>query len=303
MAARVRETTGQKGKALFHPIRLALTGESRRARAGSGRARDRAGRAARHRRVETGLSADPGAARAKPRVAAASRPPLRQSTGCDHLRHQSGARSPARRAGAGASRRRLRGRRAPSQGDVELAAGTAACRARACRPTRSNATSRGGVHQGVVAERRQRSRSTASRISCAARRGTPLIVVLDGMEDPHNLGAILRTADAAGVDGVVVQSRRSAALGGRGRESVGGRRRARPAGRGREHCQGHRGTEGAGGLDGGSGRRGRRRRTTRLISPCRRPSSSAPRGRDCGVWCGNNAITWHRFRWRGTSAA
>jgi len=39
-------------------------------------------------------------------------------------------------------------------------------------------------------------------------------VVLDGIEDPHNLGAILRTADAAGVDGVVIQSRRSAALDG-----------------------------------------------------------------------------------------
>ena len=44
--------------------------------------------------------------------------------------------------------------------------------------------------------------------------GAPLLVVLDGIEDPHNLGAILRTADAAGVDGVVVQSRRSAALDG-----------------------------------------------------------------------------------------
>ena len=41
--------------------------------------------------------------------------------------------------------------------------------------------------------------------------GPPLIVVLDGIEDPQNLGAILRTADAAGVDGVVVQNRRSAA--------------------------------------------------------------------------------------------
>ena len=42
----------------------------------------------------------------------------------------------------------------------------------------------------------------------------PLLLVLDGIEDPHNLGAILRTADAAGVDGVVVQRRRTAALGG-----------------------------------------------------------------------------------------
>src|SRR6185436_13949646 len=42
----------------------------------------------------------------------------------------------------------------------------------------------------------------------------PLLVVLDSIEDPHNLGAILRTADAAGVDGVILQRRRSASLGG-----------------------------------------------------------------------------------------
>jgi 23S rRNA (guanosine2251-2'-O)-methyltransferase len=40
------------------------------------------------------------------------------------------------------------------------------------------------------------------------------VVVLDGIEDPHNLGAILRTADAAGASGVVVQTRRSAARSG-----------------------------------------------------------------------------------------
>jgi 23S rRNA (guanosine2251-2'-O)-methyltransferase len=72
---------------------------------------------------------------------------------------------------------------------------------------------RGGVHQGVVALiEGVRDYSVDELIHGAA--GPPLLVVLDGIEDPHNLGAILRTADAAGVDGVVVQSRRSAALGG-----------------------------------------------------------------------------------------
>lgn len=41
----------------------------------------------------------------------------------------------------------------------------------------------------------------------------PLIIVLDGIEDPQNVGAIVRTADAAGVTGIVRQDRRSAALG------------------------------------------------------------------------------------------
>jgi 23S rRNA (guanosine2251-2'-O)-methyltransferase len=40
----------------------------------------------------------------------------------------------------------------------------------------------------------------------------PLIVVLDGIEDPHNVGAVLRTVDAVGGDGVVRQSRRAAPL-------------------------------------------------------------------------------------------
>jgi 23S rRNA (guanosine2251-2'-O)-methyltransferase len=40
----------------------------------------------------------------------------------------------------------------------------------------------------------------------------PLLVVLDGIEDPHNVGAILRTVDAVGGDGVVRQSRRAAPL-------------------------------------------------------------------------------------------
>ena len=73
--------------------------------------------------------------------------------------------------------------------------------------------SRGGVHQGVVADVEDaKDYSVEELVRDAA--GVPLLVVLDGIEDPHNLGAILRTADAAGVDGVVMQSRRAAALGG-----------------------------------------------------------------------------------------
>lgn len=72
---------------------------------------------------------------------------------------------------------------------------------------------RGGVHQGVVAEVGETASYTVEDLVRGAR-AAPLIVVLDGIEDPHNLGAILRTADAAGVDGVVVQQRRSAALDG-----------------------------------------------------------------------------------------
>jgi 23S rRNA (guanosine2251-2'-O)-methyltransferase len=79
----------------------------------------------------------------------------------------------------------------------------------------------GGVHQGVVAELRDSGPlSVEDLVRGAQERGrerggaAPLIVVLDGIEDPHNVGAILRTSDAAGVDGVIRQSRRAAPLGG-----------------------------------------------------------------------------------------
>ena len=72
---------------------------------------------------------------------------------------------------------------------------------------------RGGVHQGVVADAEDPRDYSLEELVRGAR-GPALLLVLDGIEDPQNLGAILRTADAAGVDGVVVQNRRSAALGG-----------------------------------------------------------------------------------------
>ncbi|MFA4844040.1 MAG: 23S rRNA (guanosine(2251)-2'-O)-methyltransferase RlmB [Candidatus Margulisiibacteriota bacterium] len=44
----------------------------------------------------------------------------------------------------------------------------------------------------------------------AARNESPFLLVLDGIEDPHNFGAILRTAEAAGVHGVVIRKARQA---------------------------------------------------------------------------------------------
>jgi 23S rRNA (guanosine2251-2'-O)-methyltransferase len=72
---------------------------------------------------------------------------------------------------------------------------------------------RGGLHQGVVADVEDAPDYDVADLVRSAS-GAPLIVVLDGVEDPHNFGAILRVADAAGADGVVRQTRRSASADG-----------------------------------------------------------------------------------------
>jgi 23S rRNA (guanosine2251-2'-O)-methyltransferase len=74
------------------------------------------------------------------------------------------------------------------------------------------------AHQGVVALVRPRESlsiedlfeapATVPGSSCAAR----LLLAIDGVEDPQNLGALLRVADGAGVDGVILTERRSAPL-------------------------------------------------------------------------------------------
>ena len=76
---------------------------------------------------------------------------------------------------------------------------------------------KGGVHQGVVAEIEDAPEYSVADLVLPPAGGSslqPLIVVLDGIEDPHNVGAVLRTCDAAGVTGVVRQDRHSAALDG-----------------------------------------------------------------------------------------
>lgn len=72
----------------------------------------------------------------------------------------------------------------------------------------------GAVHQGIVAMAAVKEYSTVDDIFATAQeRGeAPFIIVLDEIEDPHNLGAIIRTAECTGAHGVIVPKRRSAGL-------------------------------------------------------------------------------------------
>ena len=80
-------------------------------------------------------------------------------------------------------------------------------------------------HQGIVAFLRERKfLALEDLLDAAPAHGEQrFFLALDGVEDPHNLGALLRSADGAGMDGVIVPERRSAPLsGGRGEELGGG---------------------------------------------------------------------------------
>jgi 23S rRNA (guanosine2251-2'-O)-methyltransferase len=69
------------------------------------------------------------------------------------------------------------------------------------------------MHQGVVAYLRERAfLSIEDLLAPAADGHHRFFLALDGVEDPHNLGALLRTADGAGVDGVLLPERRSAPI-------------------------------------------------------------------------------------------
>ena len=71
----------------------------------------------------------------------------------------------------------------------------------------------GASHQGVIADVAGLPVATLEDLA-RSDDGPPLVVVLDGVEDPQNVGAILRTVDAAGGTGVVRQTRRAAPLDG-----------------------------------------------------------------------------------------
>jgi 23S rRNA (guanosine2251-2'-O)-methyltransferase len=78
-----------------------------------------------------------------------------------------------------------------------------------------DASARGQAHQGIVAEVTAMPPATLDQLARGGEGADPpLIVVLDGVEDPQNVGAIIRTVDAAGGTGVVRQTRRAAPLDG-----------------------------------------------------------------------------------------
>src|SRR5260370_34974168 len=68
--------------------------------------------------------------------------------------------------------------------------------------------SNGATHQGIVAFSAAQRYSELDQVL----EGSQLLVVLDGVEDPHNLGAIVRTAHAAGAAAILIPDRRAAGL-------------------------------------------------------------------------------------------
>ena len=71
-----------------------------------------------------------------------------------------------------------------------------------------------GAHQGVIAMVAAHAYATVDEIleNAKSRGEAPLIVICDELSDPHNLGAIIRTAECAGAHGVIIPKRRSVGL-------------------------------------------------------------------------------------------
>lgn len=79
---------------------------------------------------------------------------------------------------------------------------------------RLNQLSETGRHQGVIAWATAYSYADVSDMleAAAQKNEDPFLILLDGIEDPHNLGAIIRTANTAGAHGVIIPKRRASGL-------------------------------------------------------------------------------------------
>lgn len=83
-----------------------------------------------------------------------------------------------------------------------------------CDDRKLDALAEGGAHQGVAAVGGCAEYVSVDDIlEISRKKGTaPFIIICDEIEDPHNLGAIIRTAESAGADGIIIPKRRSASL-------------------------------------------------------------------------------------------
>ena len=117
-----------------------------------------------------------------------------------------------------------------------------------CDRRKLDAMSQTGAHQGVIAMAAAVSYSTVEdMLSLAESRGeAPLIVICDEISDPHNLGAIIRTADCAGAHGVIIPKRRPDSCGCKVFRGSNGISSDRP---GQQPCRRHEAAQGSGNLD------------------------------------------------------
>ena len=95
--------------------------------------------------------------------------------------------------------------------EIQSRARTARVRVETLPRARLDSAAEGGVHQGVVAEVAE-FRYVELEDLLEPREAPPLIVLLDGIQDPHNLGALIRSAHAFGANGVVIPQDRAAGV-------------------------------------------------------------------------------------------
>ncbi|MHB8594470.1 MAG: 23S rRNA (guanosine(2251)-2'-O)-methyltransferase RlmB, partial [Acidimicrobiales bacterium] len=98
----------------------------------------------------------------------------------------------------------------PQIDEIERLAGRRKVRTRLVPRRRVDAAARTDAPQGVLARARALEEADLEALCRLSNRRTPFLLVLDGVTDPHNLGSLLRTAECAGVSGVVVARHRAA---------------------------------------------------------------------------------------------
>ena len=83
-----------------------------------------------------------------------------------------------------------------------------------CDRQKLDSIAKGGRHQGIIAIAAERKYSSIDEIlAYAEEKGEPaFVVVCDGIEDPHNLGAIIRSAECVGAHGIIIPKRRAVGL-------------------------------------------------------------------------------------------